>query len=214
MSGTPDLLKRQEEVRRIVTNIQRGVERAAVSEFSRLADELGLRVTDIYSNVDPNSEDPTPPEALAQHHRVPTRLLDWTHSPYVAAYFAAEESGADQLAVWALHTRCLGRLLGSYQAPRSSHQFQHAQHGLFVWVNDGLQEGYLSRQGRWPTIDEAILHRGRREVGPSLRKVMLPRSEVQELRRLLWRERITRAHLMPTYDNVRDTLLGYWQAGW
>lgn len=30
--------------------------------------------------------------AIAQHHRIPTRLLDWTRNPYVAAYFAAKEA--------------------------------------------------------------------------------------------------------------------------
>jgi hypothetical protein len=50
---------------------------------------------------------------LAQHYGVPTRLLDWTWKPYVAAYFAfadAISTGSKYLDVWALNTVQLGFL--------------------------------------------------------------------------------------------------------
>ena len=41
--------------------------------------------------------------ALAQHHGVPTRLLDWTENPLVAAFFAVEGSSSTEGAIYFFH---------------------------------------------------------------------------------------------------------------
>lgn len=49
----------------------------------------------------------------AQHHGVPTRLLDWTYSPLVAAHFAtAVSTAAEDRVVWRLDWRAVHRRFG------------------------------------------------------------------------------------------------------
>lgn len=51
--------------------------------------------------------------SLMQHYQAPTRLLDWSESPFVAAYFALAEVRSQDppasVAVWALNARAIRR---------------------------------------------------------------------------------------------------------
>jgi hypothetical protein len=138
---------------------------------------------------------------------MPTRILDWTHSPEVAAFFAADLAKTDQnepIAVWALNVRALPiksgvRLL---TVDRSDIGFLHAQEGLFTYLAGGDLTYLLS--GSWPPVDSVVSR-------VALSKLILPASEATELKRLLWAEGYSRAHLMPTLDNVTKALESLWR---
>lgn len=74
-------------------------ERRLIAEFARRVDRHLLAGQTIRDRLEQL--------ALMQHFGAPTRLLDFTHSPYVAAYFAFEEFEDSARTIWAVQVELL-----------------------------------------------------------------------------------------------------------
>lgn len=209
--------------------LQTAAEEEVVWQFANLADELGFPI--------PNSEhfqltnasnfikhiDNYFPDfgvntifGLAQHHGIPTRLLDWTRNPWVAAFFSAESfmSPRDNIAVWALSLSFIERFqrLRILKCPRSQHDFLHAQDALFLWDRQATR--YFLDNGKWPKFEDLIeekFNKGYQNGDEKpLIKIILHADSVHEVLKKLWRQRISRAHLMPNFDNITQALKSKW----
>jgi hypothetical protein len=202
---------------------QANLERLALRHFFDAAHYEGLRIPDwqatrrYLAEGTPNyiakggPLDVLPLEfmALAQHHGTPTRLLDWTLDPLVAAYFAATVYNSDtakkvaEMAVWRLDTDWNPKIFpwNVVHIPYDLNSNARAQRGVFVAYRRLHEDGESVRRETMIKFARDLDKRsGENQAVGKFNKLTLPRTEAPNLLRLLRARRVSAAMLFPGYD--------------
>lgn len=164
--------------------------------------------------------------ALMQHHGAPTRLLDWTMTPYVAAYFALEDAN-ESCAVWAIDyqwcqakgldsLRAKDSRLGSLVNLSSPEGFERVMSlgtpGVFPAIPPRQNTRLTTQQGLFlclgdctKSFEENLLAYGP-EVADHVCKIELPPGIRGEALADLYRMNINRATLFPGLDGFAQSI--------
>jgi hypothetical protein len=160
---------------------------------------------------------------LIQHHGAPTRLLDFTKSPFVAAFFALENAVTDA-AVFALNTPVLWNAILAKDPllnrdaidPRKKGNFERyflQNDREIIWIGEPteMDKRLVAQSGTvvvpgvlQKSLDEILNGYPSRET--LIKKIVLPRTIREEAMKALYRMNITNATLFPDLDGLAKSI--------
>lgn len=149
--------------------------------------------------------------ALAQHNRLPTRLLDWTTNPLVALWFAVKDSAneTEPGVIWAFHYDKDIAVFNTTDRdspfsierthvyfPEHVYPFIQAQAGVFTVHH---KEG--TNPGRFPSLEECT-----NDSDLVLTKIEIPAKCFMTVRHLLFKVGISPSSLFPSLLGIADKI--------
>ncbi len=152
--------------------------------------------------------------ALMQDHGAPTRLLDFTWSPYVAAFFALHNTTTEAV-IWACNPVEIEKMKRiDLSNAGSFRKYFLSGAGNFVWLGEpyAMNRRLIAQSGTFlvPAIlDKSIeeILKGYPNPKETLIKFILPADQVRETgMRELYRMNITQATLFPDLDGLARSL--------
>jgi len=188
------------------------VERSARLEFSRQAH--------LYLPLLAERDDVMTWWLLMQHYNAPTRLLDWTRSLFVAAYFAVEKEEESDGAIWILHAARMlhetqqrfGLVLPEEPKAIDSLFLNPAAKPAVLHVTATAQTDRMIAQQIGFTVSPSILadhgailaeyFADQAPAGPQFFKAIIPRRSKPEILRRLRQVNITASTLFPGIDGL------------
>jgi hypothetical protein len=209
-----------------------GVHRRAWAEQEARILRIFKRKAHLYLEQTPRDDDDLQWLALMQDHGAPTRLLDFTWSPYVAAFFALERATVSA-AIWAVSPRQIRltharhRALGDLEKLSPLVPGNFARHFLraqkrFIWQGEPfvMNRRLIAQSGTFlmpsvlsPSLDQILVEYPHHRTLAA--KIVLDTGRLRaDAMRSLYTMNISAATLFPDLDGLARSMAGEFEYNW